>query len=404
MGSLHTELSPSPAFSSVRSALAQNNNRIILCESHDGTSTEIIRATVGKNGQKFDGIWYSGLCQTTYLGIPDSETLSPLQRASLLALDGELKRKTSNRSLCAAFDADSGGDIADIPALVALMNLVGVGMVVIEDKAVSAPGQKVNSLAASSASQALADPQEFAEVIRAFREVNAKAKGGPMITARIESFCCRVPKADAEEESRSYEAAHQDALNRAKVYHEAGIDAIMIHSKSKSPHEVTRFLREYREFDSQTPLVVVPTTYSEIPKEALYEAGANVIIYANHLMRAKISAVGSISDKILAKNLDLFYNDAEIRAMIQARNYGCLLRKLRNRSAWGEESNEARMYRIVAEATASENIQATVIDLLEGKLAGCEADTRIVSVKELLKINAKQVVPVAELVTQVDVY
>jgi 2-methylisocitrate lyase-like PEP mutase family enzyme len=402
MGSLHTENVPLPAFSSVRSKLAQNQGRITLCESHDGTSTEIIRNTVGKNGQRFDGIWYSGLCQTTYLGIPDSETVSPLQRASLLALDGELKRKTSNRSLCAAFDADSGGDVAEIPALVALLNLVGVGMIVIEDKAVSAPGQKVNSLATTSASQALADPYEFAEVIRAFKAVISKSS--PMVTARIESFCCRVAKSDPEEEKRSYEASHQDALMRAKIYHEAGVDAIMIHSKSKSPDEVLRFLREYREFDRSTPLVVVPTAYSKTPKDALYEAGANVIIYANHLMRAKISAVGSISDKILSKNMDLFYNDDEVRSMIKARNYGCLLRKLKSKSAWGEESNEARMYRIVAEATATENIQATVLDLLEGKLAGCEADARIITVKELLSINAKQVVSVADLVGQADFF
>ncbi|KAH7113964.1 phosphoenolpyruvate phosphomutase-domain-containing protein [Dactylonectria estremocensis] len=402
MGSLHHEATSLPSFSSVRSTLAQNNNRIILCESHDGTSTEIIRSTVGSNGQRFHGIWYSGLCQTTYLGIPDSETLSPLQRASLLALDGELKRKTSNRPLCAAFDADSGGDIADIPALVALLNLVGVGMIVIEDKAVSAPGQKVNSLATASASQALADPNEFAQAIRTFKA--ATAKGGPMVTARIESFCCRVAKSDPEEEAKSYEEAHQDALKRARIYHEAGVDAIMIHSKSKSPSEVIRFLREYREFDFETPLVVVPTTYSEIPKDDLYDAGANVVIYANHLMRAKISAVSSISERILSQNLDLFYNDDEVRAIVKARNYGCLLRKLRSRSYWGEESNEARMYRIVAEAIASQNIQATVLDLLQGKLAGCEADTRIVTVKELLAINAKQVVSVADLVGQVDVY
>ncbi|KAI6750406.1 hypothetical protein HG530_014687 [Fusarium avenaceum] len=402
MGSLHKENGLSPAFSSVRTKLAQNQGRITLCESHDGTSTEIIRSAVGKKGQRFDGIWYSGLCQTTYLGIPDSETVSPLQRASLLALDGELKRKTSNRSLCAAFDADSGGNIAEIPALVALLNLVGVGMIVIEDKAVSAPGQKVNSLATTSASQALADPDEFAEVIRAFKAVTTKSS--PMVTARIESFCCRVAKSDPEEEKKSYEASHQDAIMRAKVYHEAGVDAIMIHSKSKSPDEVLRFLREYREFDRSTPLVVVPTAYSKTPKVDLYDAGANVIIYANHLMRAKINAVGSISDKILSKNTDLFYNDDEARAMIKARNYGCLLRKLKSNSVWGEESNEARMYRIVAEATAAESIQATVIDLLEGDLAGCEADARIITVKELLSINAKQVVSVADLVGQADFF
>ncbi|VUC24804.1 unnamed protein product [Clonostachys rosea] len=402
MGSLHNEALPTPSFSSVRSMLVQNNGRVILCETHDSTSTEIIRSAVTKSGQKFNGIWYSGLCHTTYLGIPDSETLSPFQRALLLALDGELKRRTSNRSLCAAFDADSGGDVAEIPALVTLLNLVGVGMLVVEDKTVSAPGQKVNSLATASASQAQADPNEFAKVIRAFKAVTTN--GGPMVTARVESFCCRSSKSDPDEEKRSYGEAHEDALRRAKIYREAGVDTIMIHSKSKSPDEVLRFLREYREFNLDTPLVVVPTTYSKTPKDVLYDAGANVIIYANHLMRAKISAVSSISDKIMSQDLNLFYDDEDLRTMIEARNYGCLLRKLRNRSYWGEESKETKMYRIVAEAIASENIQATVLDLREGNLAGCEADTRILTVKELLTINAKQVVPVVDLVGQIGVH
>ncbi len=93
---------------------------------------------------------------------------------------------------------------------------------------------------------------------------------------------------------------------RAKTYHKAGVDAIMIHSKNKSPDEVLEFLREYRALDPHTPLVVVPTTYSATSKETLVRGGANIIIYANHLMRAKISAVSAISDKILAQNSDLF--------------------------------------------------------------------------------------------------
>jgi phosphoenolpyruvate phosphomutase len=396
MGSIKDKATLIPSSSSVRSLLAQKNGRISLCETHDRTSTEIIRNAVGKDGQTFDGIWYSGLCQTTYLGIPDTEIISPLQRASLLALNGDLKRATNNRSLCAAFDADSGGNIADIPALVALLSLVGVGMVIIEDKAISSPGQKINSLETTSGLQGQADMHEFADVIRAFKAVSGDRD--IMVTGRIESFTCRISKTDPNEERKSCEQALHDALQRAKTYYEAGVDAIMIHSKSKSPDEVLEFLREYRAFDPHTPLVVVPTAYSETTKETLYMAGANIIIYANHLMRAKISAVSSISDKVLAQNPDLFTDDEEARVCIEARNYGCLLRKLRERSYWGEESKEARMYRIVAETCASENIQATVNDLLDGELAGCEADTRIISVKELLKINARQVAPVTGLV------
>lgn len=396
MGSIQDTNMFIPSSSSMRSLLAQNNGRVLLCETHDRISTEIIRNTVGKSGQTFDGIWYSGLCQTTYLGIPDTEMISPLQRASLLALNGDLKRTTNSRPLCAAFDADSGGNKADIPALVGLLSLVGVGMIIIEDKAVSAPGEKINSLEETSGLQGQADMHDFADVIRAFKA--ASGDRDIMTTARIESFTCRIAKADPDEERKSREQALHEALQRAKTYHEAGVDAIMIHSKDKSPDEVLNFLREYRAYDSETPLVVVPTSYSKTTKETLYTAGANVIIYANHLMRAKISAVSNISNKVLAQNPDLFTDDEEARTCIKAQNYGCLLRKLRERSYLGEESKEARMYRIVAETYASDNIQATVSDLLEGELAGCEADSRIISVKELLKINAQQVAPVAELV------
>jgi len=179
-------------FASIRSSLAQNNRQICLCETHDHTTTEIIRYTVGSHGQRFHGLWYGGLCQTTYLGIPDTELISPLQRAALIALNGNLQRRKTRRPLCAAFDADSGGDVTDIPALVSILALVGVSMIIIEDKAISEPGMKVNSLKETSSFQDQADPYEFANTIRAFKSTSARKD--MMITARIESFTVREAK------------------------------------------------------------------------------------------------------------------------------------------------------------------------------------------------------------------
>lgn len=380
---------------SIRSLLAQNNGQICLCETHDRSSTEVIRKTVGDHGQTFHGLWYSGLCQTTNLGIPDTELISPLHRAALLALNGNLQQRKT-RPLCAAFDADSGGDVADIPALVAVLALVGVSMIIIEDKAISEPGQKENSLGETSGLQGQADMHEFANVIRAFK--SASANKHMMITARIESFTVRIAKKDEAEERASIEGALRDALKRAKVYREAEADAIMIHSKSADPREVTNFLTEYRSRDAVTPLVVVPTAYSKTMKTVLYDAGANVIIYANHLMRAKISAVGRISDKILAEHPGLFSEDAELTACLEARNFGCLLRKLWERRHRGEESKEAQMYRVAAVTYATDNMKAVVKDLLNGEMCGCEADERIIPVKDLLKINARQVSSIENLV------
>lgn len=371
----------------MRSLLAQNNGAIRLLEAHDRLSTELIRKNVGDNGQSFQGVWISGLTQTTYLGVPDTEIISPLKRAILMASNDNPK---NTRPLCAAFDADSGGDVADFPALVAVLATNGVSMVIIEDKAVSEPGKKVNSLLNTSGSQDQTEMHEFANVIRTFKAASAHRQ--MMVTARIESFTVRIIKDDEAEEKSSVQASLHDALTRAEVYTKAGADAIMIHSKSSSPDEVLAFLKEFRSKDPVTPLVVVPTAYSSTAQTALSNAGANIIIYANHLMRAKIMAVDHMSDQLLAEMPALFAHDRELRACLEARNYGCLLQKLLEKRYWGdEEDEEAKHYLAIAEKRANENMDAAVKELAMGDKSGCEADERIIAVKQLLKINEHQV-------------
>ncbi|KAJ5396779.1 phosphoenolpyruvate phosphomutase protein [Penicillium cosmopolitanum] len=275
---------------SVRSALHKSSGAIRLLEAHDRSSTKVIRE---RNNSKdcFEGIWISGLTQTTYLGIPDTEIVSPLYRAILQATNIKTLWP-SDRPICAAFDADSGGPISDIPALVAVLVTIGVSMAVIEDKELKAPGKKVNSLLTANGSQSQADPADFCKTIQTFK---ASAQCADlMITARIESFNVRIVKDDPIEEAASIKASLEDALSRAEMYTKAGADAIMIHSKSSSPTEVLDFLKRFRERDQVTPLVVVPTTYATTPRKSLVDAGANVIIYANHLMRAKIHTMEEV--------------------------------------------------------------------------------------------------------------
>ncbi|KAM4055025.1 phosphoenolpyruvate phosphomutase domain-containing protein [Hirsutella rhossiliensis] len=369
---------------SVRSALAQGNGRIHLLEAHDRNSEDIVRSAVGADNQAFHGVWISGLTQTTYLGIPDSEIISPLQRASLIDFYGGTPQKAS-RELCAAYDADSGGPAAEIPALVAVLVAMGVGMVIIEDKEVAEPGKKVNSLASSSASQGQADMHEFADTIRIFKE--ASTHKDFMVTARIESFTTRVVQSSTAEEKASVQAALAEALARAEVYRDAGADAIMIHSKSKQADEVLSFLGQFRAKDPDTPLVVVPTTYSKTPEDVLHDAGASVVIYANHLMRAKINAGNEISQDILPKQLDLFSRDSELDVCLKARNFGCLMPKMLERKYLG---GEAKAYLQGLEAAATERMKAAARCLLDAKMA-CGADEHLIPVKELLEINGRQI-------------
>ena len=82
----------------------------------------------------------------------------------------------------------------------------------------------------------------------------------------------------------------------------AGADAIMIHSKEKSPDEVQSFLSAYSRLETKVPVVTVPTTYNAITEEELYAAGSSVVIYANHLLRAAYPAMTAVAESILTNS------------------------------------------------------------------------------------------------------
>ncbi len=106
-----------------------------------------------------------------------------------------------------------------------------------------------------------------------------------MIIARIESLIAGKPVADA--------------LERAFAYVDAGADGVMIHSKHKSGEDIKAFCIEFRKAHPKIPIVVVPTTYDHIRESELAEWGANVVIYANHMLRAAYPAMKKAAETIL---------------------------------------------------------------------------------------------------------
>ncbi|KAE8143198.1 phosphoenolpyruvate phosphomutase-domain-containing protein [Aspergillus pseudotamarii] len=195
------------------------------------------------------------------------------------------------RPLCAAFDADSGSNVEEIPQSKSCLLSLGISMVIIEDKSLTSRGQKVNSLAGTSHSQGQANMYEIVRILQAFRAATRDSE--IMITAWVESFTNRTPEENEAKELTSVQLALKDALARAELYKSRGADAIMIYSKvklrSRSCH-----------FSISSPLVVIPTTYGSITDQELRQAGANIIIYANHLMRVKITAANAMSTFLLA--------------------------------------------------------------------------------------------------------
>jgi phosphoenolpyruvate phosphomutase len=88
------------------------------------------------------------------------------------------------------------------------------------------------------------------------------------------------------------------ALERAKMYNDAGCDAFLIHSKSKTPEEVLEFADAYHKANLRAPLVCVPTTYNKVTIDELNSAGFSLVIYANYSVRAAVKAIQDVFKKI----------------------------------------------------------------------------------------------------------
>ena len=112
-----------------------------------------------------------------------------------------------------------------------------------------------------------------------------------MIIARIESFILGK--------------AIDDALKRSKAYVKSGADGIMIHSKEKTGKDIKSFCKRFRQHDSNTPIIVVPSTYNHIKESDFISWGANIVIYANHMLRASYPAMKKVAESILQNERSL---------------------------------------------------------------------------------------------------
>jgi phosphoenolpyruvate phosphomutase len=114
---------------------------------------------------------------------------------------------------------------------------------------------------------------------------NAQATSEFMIIARIESLILGK--------------GLDDAIKRAEAFLDAGADGIMIHSRASDPTEVFSFCRRYNALAQRKPLVVVPSSYHHTYEQELSAHGANIVIYANQLLRSAYPAMLSTAKSIL---------------------------------------------------------------------------------------------------------
>ena len=253
-----------------------------VIEAHNGLTGLIAEKTqVQKDGvnREFDAIWISSLTDSTAKGRPDIELVDFTSRS--ITIENILEVTTKSIIL----DCDTGGLPEHFSYTVKTLERLGVSAAVIEDKI----GLKRNSLFGSDVPQCQDDIESFCLKIQAGKK--AQMSDDFMIVARIESLILG--------------AGVEDALKRAEAYGKAGADAIMIHSKEKDPAEVLSFLEQYNQFDDRKPVVLVPTTYNELTEDQLSDAGANIIIHANHLLRSAYPAMTKVARSILENGRSL---------------------------------------------------------------------------------------------------
>ena len=256
--------------------LLNSKNLIRVLETHSGISSLIAEnLEVDVNGQKrsFDAVWSSSLTDSTNKGKPDIEAVDTSDRASTISSIFEVTTKPM------IYDGDTGGRSEHFVFTVRTLERLGVSAVVIEDKT----GLKKNSLLGTDVEQTQDSIDDFCAKIHVGK--NAQVSDEFMIIARCESLIL--------------DKGMEDAIQRCKAYLKAGADGIMIHSRNEDGKEILEFCNLYKQFGAGRPLVVVPSSFDRIREAEFEAAGVNIVIYANHMLRAAYPAMLNVAKKIL---------------------------------------------------------------------------------------------------------
>lgn len=233
-----------------------------IMEAHNGLSAKIVEQA------GFEGIWASGLSISAALGVRDSNEASWTQVLEVLEFMSDATR------IPILVDGDTGyGNFNNVRRLVRKLCQRNIAGVCIEDKLFP----KTNSFIGDA--QPLADIAEFCGKIKAGKD------------SQLDDDFCMVARVEALISGWGID----EALRRAEAYHAAGADAILVHSKLKTADEILRFMAEW---GGRCPVVIVPTMYHATPTETFARAGVSMVIWANHNLRAAITAMREVSERI----------------------------------------------------------------------------------------------------------
>lgn len=253
-------------------ALLRGQKHIRAIEAASALAGLVAEQTV-VDGKEYHAMWLSSLCDALMRGRPDNEFVDFSDRVHTIE---QIFAVTAKPLI---MDCDTGGKTEHFVEHIRLLEQLGVSAVVIEDKT----GLKRNSLLGGNVQHIFADKAQFAEKIS--RGKAALRTEDCMIFARIEGLIAGMPM-DA-------------VLERADAYVAGGADGIMIHSRSSDGNDVMECLQRIREKYPDLYMIAVPTAYPQITEETLFGCGANIVIYANHLLRSAYRAMQMTARQIL---------------------------------------------------------------------------------------------------------
>lgn len=247
-----------------------------VLETHSGISSLIVEnleVEVDSRKRSFDAIWSSSLTDSTVKGKPDIEAVDTTDRANTVSSIFEVTTKPM------IYDGDTGGRTEHFGFTVRTLERLGVSAIIIEDKT----GLNKNNLFGTDVQHTLEPITEFCAKIRSGK--NAQVSDDFMIIARCESLVL--------------DKGMDDVIERSKAYLAAGADGIMVNSFQEDGQEILEFCKEYGKFGAGRPLVVAPSSFDHIKETEFEAAGANIVIYANHMLRAAYPAMLEVAKKIL---------------------------------------------------------------------------------------------------------
>ena len=221
----------------------------------------------------FDAVWAGSFAISATHAVPD---------ASILTMTEFFDAASNMAETCkipVIADCDTGyGGPSNVSHMVRKYENAGIAAICIEDKTFP----KQNSLLENGQNDLISEKEFVAKIIAA---KEAKQDKTFMIIARIEALISG--------------AGMDEALKRATAYEKAGADAILIHSKKKTPEEVFEFAELWK---GNSPIVVIPTTYDSVSLDELISHKIKIVIHANQTLRAAHASMSRILKQMINSN------------------------------------------------------------------------------------------------------